>query len=160
MPSISYVGAPDWVQWILTLTIIVAALLGLLALVRKVWPILTRFVNTINSLADLPQFMVTTAATLAYQDEKIAEIHHEVHYNNGSSVKDSQARTEADVAELKLTVAGIDEGVKGMYPRLDDQDLRFDSADQDRADLREDLEQTRPHPPARKRPAKPKEPTS
>ncbi|MDQ1205024.1 hypothetical protein [Microbacterium sp. SORGH_AS_0862] len=26
--------------------------------------------------------------------QKVGEIHHEVHYNNGSSIKDSQLRTE------------------------------------------------------------------
>lgn len=102
------------------------------AFLYKAWPVITRFVTTINALGDLPRFMVATSATLHDQDEKIEQIHHEVNYNNGSSVKDAVRRVE--------------DGVKGIYGRLD-------SADTDRAELREDLENTRPV--ARKRTPKP-----
>lgn len=46
------------------------------------------------SVQGLREFMTRTDEALARQDTQIAEIHHEVHYNNGSSVKDSQKRTE------------------------------------------------------------------
>ncbi len=120
-----------------------ALLAGIYGFSRKLWPVLRKFVRTIESLDDLPQFMVTTAATLADQDTKIDEIHHQTHDNNGSSIKDSNKRIETRLAR-------VEEGVKGIYGRLD-------TADQDRAELREDLEQTKPRSPARKRPAKPKE---
>ena len=70
--------------------------------------------------------MITTAATLAGQDRQIAEIHHEVKYNNGSSVKDAVGRVER--------------GVAGIYDRLD-------AADVISRKLREDLEQTKPPQP-------------
>ena len=47
-----------------------------------------------DALTTLPEFMADTTATLKSQDEKIAEIHHEVQYNNGTSVKDSIERIE------------------------------------------------------------------
>lgn len=100
----------------------------------KGWPKIRALVRLVDALGVLPKFMVDTTATLLEQDKKIADIHHEVHYNNGTSVKDALARVEL--------------GVKGIYTRLD-------SADQDRRELREDLEQT--HPTARKRAPKPKE---
>lgn len=140
--NLSYNDLPDWAQWLVGLAVIIAAVLAVFGFVKKVWPVLSKFVVTVNALSDLPQFMITTAKTLADQDVKIEQIHHEVNYNNGSSVKDAVKRVEA--------------GVKGIYVRLDTQDLRFDSADQDRLELREDLEQTKPRTPARKRPAKPK----
>lgn len=121
---------------VLQLAAWVVGLCAVFIFIYKSWPILTRFVTTINSLADLPRFMVTTAATLAAQDVKIEEIHHEVHYNNGSSVKDAIGRVE--------------KGVAGLYTRAD----AADAAD---AAMRKELEDTRPHTPARKRPAKPKE---
>lgn len=132
--TINYNDLPEWAQWLVILAIVIAAVLAVIGFIRKVWPVLSRFVKTMDALNDLPQFMVTTARTLADQDVKIEQIHHEVNYNNGSSVKDSVARVET--------------GVKGIYKRLDD-------ADTDRRELREDLERTRPA--ARKRTPKPKE---
>lgn len=134
--TLSYTDLPSWAQWIVVLVIIIGAILTIIGFARKVWPLIARIVHTLDDLDNLPQFMITTAATLAEQDVKIAEIHHEVQFNNGSSVKDAISRVEI--------------GVKGIYGRLD-------SADQDRAELREDLEQTKPRPPARKRPTQPKE---
>jgi hypothetical protein len=134
MPPIDYSASPSWLQWVVGALAIMALLAGIYGFSRKLWPVLRKFVRTIESLDDLPQFMVTTAATLHDQDKKIDEIHHEVQFNNGSSVKDAVTRVE--------------EGVKGLYDRLDEVDI-------DRRELREDLEQTKPHSPARKRPAKP-----
>lgn len=119
--SISVFQAAAWV----------IGVLAVIAFFVKAWPKIRAFVRIMDSLAALPQFMVDTTKTLASQDAKIADIHHEVRYNNGSSVKDGLARVE--------------KGVQGIYGRLD-------AADKDRAELREDLEATGPHPPARKRP--------
>jgi hypothetical protein len=108
--------------------------IGVIAFLVKGWPKIRATVRLIDALGALPQFMADTTATLKSQDKKIADIHHEVHFNNGTSVKDGLNRVEL--------------GVKGIHDRLD-------RADTDRAELREDLE-ARPHPPARKRTAKPK----
>lgn len=128
------------ILWVVGILVVLG---GFLRGLYRAWPFIKQGVITINSLADLPRFMSTTAATLEAQDQgakerdiQIAEIHHEVHYNNGSSVKDAVARVEL--------------GVKGLYERAD-------AADQNAVELREDLEQTKPRSPARKRPPKPKE---
>lgn len=129
---------PDWLATLLGDTsalqlvfwaIAIAALIGMLI---KFWPLLTNIVVIVNALVSLPKFMEGTTATLEAQNSKIAEIHHEVNYNNGSSVKDAVHRVE--------------QGVKGIYVRLD-------SADADRDKLRDDLEHTRPAA-VRKRPTK------
>lgn len=135
MPGLYYTGLPEWLQWVLILGALAAALVGIIALFRKVWTIMNLFITRINSLDDLPQFMVTTAVSLAAQDVKIEQIHREVNYNGESSVKDAVRRVEL--------------GVKGIYERLDTADAVAD-------ELRHDLEITRPHP-IRKRPTKPKE---
>lgn len=122
--SISVFQAAAWVA---------AAAIVATFIVKVVWPQVRAFVRFMDAIAALPKFMVDTTATLNAQDTKIADIHHEVRYNNGSSVKDALKRVE--------------EGVKGLFTRLD-------AADVDRAELREDLEATGPHPPARKRPPK------
>lgn len=117
--SINYAEVPGWVQWLIALTVVVAALAAVVGLLRKAWPLLTKLVATMNNLEELPGFMERTSATLADQDRKIAEIHHETHDNSGSSLKDAGARTERNLTALTKTVKGIDEGVRGIYDRLD-----------------------------------------
>ena len=116
--------------------VVIVALFVIARLLMRFWPWLRKVMDLTSALAQLPAFIKRTDLTLAAQDTKIADIHHEVHYNNGSSVKDAVNRVEL--------------GVKGIYDRLD-------AADVDRRELREDLEQTRPHAPARKRAPKTKE---
>lgn len=83
--------------------------------VRKGWPALKRFAHAVLTFArvvdavqGLPEFIVRTDAvlqaqntTLGEQSEQIADIHHEVHFNNGSSVKDAVTRVEQDVKRVK-----------------------------------------------------------
>ena len=103
----------------------IVGIIAVLVFAYKAWPVLRGFVKLVENLQSLPTFMNDTTATLKAQDAQIGDIHHEVKYNNGSSVKDAIRRVES--------------GVKGIYARLD-------SADQDREDLRHDLEDTRPLP--------------
>lgn len=112
----------------------VLGILGIIGFVLKGWPKVRAFVTMVDSLAGLPKFMDATTATLKAQDTKIDQIHHEVNYNNGSSVKDAIERVEL--------------GVKGLYDRAD-------ASDQNAAELRSDLEHTSPQ--VRKRATKPKE---
>lgn len=112
-----------WITWLVTVGLIAGALTALIRFVPPAWKTLRRFTNTIDSLADLPEFITRTDATLAGQNVKIEEIHHEVNYNNGSSVKDAITRVE--------------KGVKGLYDRAD-------TTDAEAVLLRADLENTRP----------------
>lgn len=89
----------DWVEFwesvnVLQLAGWILGILGIIAFLVKGWPKIRAFVQLIDALSVLPAFMVNTTATLESQDEKIAEIHHEVNYNNGSSVKDAIKRIE------------------------------------------------------------------
>lgn len=122
---------------LLPLAIVIAAIVVLFLIGRGVyraWPVIKQFVLTVNAITGLPEFMERTDATLAGQNQKIAEIHHEVHFNNGSSVKDAAVRTEKAVGR-------VERGVKGLYKEI----ARLDAAD---ADLRTDLENTHPKPDA------------
>jgi hypothetical protein len=119
-----------WVTDLIWLGALVGALTAIIKFVPPFWRIVVRFVTTVNALADLPQFMITTARTLADQDagaiirdKKIEEIHHEVKYNNGSSVKDAIKRVE--------------EGVAGLYDKTAATDLKTIA-------LADELERTRP----------------
>lgn len=151
--TIDYSRLPEWAQWVLLIGAILTALGVIVVTVRKAWPAfvvfvrtLARFVSTMNALADLPQFMITTAATLQAQDagaierdKKIEEIHHEVHYNNGSSVKDAIKRVE--------------DGVAGLYTKPE--------IDAKTKVLSEEIKKTRPRQPVpRRRNYKPKGTTS
>jgi len=83
---------------------LVGAVLFVVWFKRKGWPWLQAFARAIiktaevvNAVQELPEFITRTDATLAAQDEQIADIHHEVHFNNGSSVKDAVTRVETTV---------------------------------------------------------------
>lgn len=118
------------------IAIVVLVLVLLFVLGRgifRAWPTIKQFVLTVNAITGLPEFMDRTDATLAGQDQKIAEIHHEVHFNNGTSVKDAATRTEKAVGR-------VERGVKGLYKEIE----VLKAVD---AVLRSDLEKTQPkHP--------------
>ena len=89
----------DWTEFWQSISVFQAALwiLGILAVIGffvKGWPKIRAFVRLVDALGSLPQFMADTTDTLEAQNEKIDEIHHEVQYNNGTSVKDSIGRIE------------------------------------------------------------------
>lgn len=113
----------DWPTWLASINlfqvaVVIIALWLIVRLLVKFWPWLRKVMALTSALAQLPDFIERT-------DKRIAEIHHEVHYNNGSSVKDAVERVEL--------------GVKGLYERMDDAE----AAD---AQLRQELEDTRPRP--------------
>jgi hypothetical protein len=147
MPSLDFSQAPPWLQWLLAVAAVVGFIVGAIRGIPPAWKFVTRFVGTVNNLAELPVELaamrtfreetkltladqnVTLAqqnTTLAGQDKKIAEIHHETHFNNGSSIKDATVR--------------IEKGVAGLYTKIE-------SLEQADADMRRDFEDTQPkHP--------------
>jgi len=118
----------DWPAWLasinlLQVAIVIVAAYVVIRLLVKFWPWLKKVMALTDALAQLPMFMAQTTKTLQNQNEQIAEIHHEVNYNNGSSVKDAVSRVEL--------------GVKGLYDRVDEL------SDSDIA-IRKEIETTRP----------------
>lgn len=94
MPSIDYSNAPAWLQWALAIAGLLTLVIAVIQFIRKGWPMLSRFVATINALSDLPEYIADSKQVLKEQNESLAAIKHEVEYNNGSSVKDAIARVE------------------------------------------------------------------
>jgi len=115
---------------------------GVLMFLRKAGPWFVTFakavINTatlIDSVKGLPDFIRRTDTTLetqnatlahqnetlAVQDERIAEIHHETHTNNGSSIKDAVVRTE-EVVNLQILPALIRLTESGAQLRSDFED--------------------------------------
>lgn len=118
MPSLNFADAWPWLQWVLAVAAVVAFVGGAIKVVPGAWRGISRFVSTINALSALPEdlakqdaFREQVKITLEKQDEKIAEIHHEVNYNNGSSVKDAVRRVElkVDGAVEDLGVIRVDQ---------------------------------------------------
>lgn len=150
---------PPWLRdWMHTVTLWdlalwLAAAIALVALAKKGWPALKRFatrlsafIRTVDAVAGLPEFIERT-------NRKIDEIHHEVNYNNGSSVKDAARRIEQGVAGLYRRVGGLDESLAGVHGRLDDVDRQLtelasadDEIRHDAEQLRADFEDTHPRP--------------
>lgn len=121
---------------LLQVAIVILAAYVTIRLLIRFWPWLRGLIALVDALGKLPGFIDRT-------EKAIGEIHHEVHYNNGSSVKDAVDRVER--------------GVKGLYDRLD----KTEAADAAQSTLAREnsnrilkLEQTRP---PRRLPQKPKE---
>lgn len=130
---------PEWIiAWLTTVNLweillfaaaAVAALLGAKRFAAKGWPALKRLAAAILNLSEfieaargLPEFMQST-------EEKIGQIHHEVHFNNGGSVKDAVVRVER-------TSERLEEGVRGVHERLDGVDGQLVTVATDIAELR------------------------
>jgi hypothetical protein len=134
----SFRDFPTWLQDVLIIAGILILLAAVVGFVRKTWPALKAFVETVISLQNLPAFMETTTKTLAAQDARqrdvatgliaqnvqIAEIHHEIRLNTGTSVKDTVIRLETSIGgvsdrQVKVLAAQtrIEKGVAGLYER-------------------------------------------
>jgi hypothetical protein len=108
-------GFQEWAESVSLWQIIgwSAGIIGFVLFVWKGWPWLRKtataivnFATIVDAVQELPAFIERTDKTLEAQNEQIADIHHEVHFNNGSSVKDAVIRVE--------------EGVAGLYDKVDD----------------------------------------
>jgi ABC-type siderophore export system fused ATPase/permease subunit len=97
------VTAVQVVAWVACATVVTVAFV-------KAWPWVRKAFKLVDALTELADFIPETRATLKLQDERIAEIHHETHENNGTSIKDSMRRTEN-------TLDRVERGVKGLYDR-------------------------------------------
>jgi len=93
MPSLDFSQAWPWLQWVIAVSVVLGVIFGAIRGIPAAWKFISQFVNTINALSDLPEFIERT-------NDRIDDIHHEVHYNNGSSVKDAVARVETKTDEL------------------------------------------------------------
>lgn len=165
VPALDYAHLPPFWQWVLLIGAILTALAILYGFGRRLWKalgVIARLTAAAPALMDLPQFMITTAHTLADQDEKIKEIHHEVQFNNGSSVKDAVTRVETVLTEntkkLSTQIAAqrrIEKGVKGLYDRVDQNEADAAVDRKNIAAAQKELEDTRPV--VKRRTYKPKE---
>lgn len=102
----------------------VAAAASFMFLIIRLWPIVVKFVNTVNALNDLP-------AKLALLDD----IHHEVRPNTGTSMNDAIRRTEARVQTLEARLTEQSEKIDGL------QEL-MEAGDTELAERVNDLENT------------------
>ncbi|MBO1805829.1 hypothetical protein [Leucobacter ruminantium] len=100
------------------LVLLVGAVVALIILIVKVWPLVRRFVATIDALADLPAKM-----------RLLDEIHHEVRPNTGTSMNDALRRVEAEqirqAEELADQSAKLDtqsEQIAGLQKLMEDGD--------------------------------------
>jgi hypothetical protein len=105
MPSLDFSQAWPWLQWVLGVAAVVAFVGGAVKLIPAVWRFISRSVTTINSLADLPEFIDATKSTLNAQDATLAAIKHEVLPNNGGSLRDAVDRHGSVLAEVQANLA-------------------------------------------------------
>lgn len=79
------------------------AILGIIAVtIIKSWRPVRAVVRFFDAMIGAPE-RPGILDRMASLEQKVGEIHHEVHYNNGSSVKDSTARLEASLRRVEDT---------------------------------------------------------
>jgi hypothetical protein len=99
-------------------------IIAVLTLLGRGWPRLRGFVRVIDSLGVLPgfierteEFQERTTESLVARDETISDIHREVKFNGGSTLKDAIRRLEiavqgladrADAAEVAAELLRVD----------------------------------------------------
>ncbi|KRC52120.1 hypothetical protein ASE16_03470 [Leifsonia sp. Root227] len=105
MPSLEFGDAWPWLQWVLAVAAVVAFIGGAIKVIPSAWRFVSRFVTTINSLADLPEFIDKTKDTLKAQDASLASIKHEVLPNNGGSLRDAVDRHGEVLADVQAKLA-------------------------------------------------------
>jgi hypothetical protein len=105
MPSLDFSTAWPWLQWVLGVAAVVAFVGGAIKVIPGAWRFVSQFVTTINSLADLPEFIDKTKSTLTAQDDALSAIKHEVLPNNGGSLRDAVDRHGDVLAEVQAKLA-------------------------------------------------------
>jgi hypothetical protein len=98
---------------------ITAFILGVVAFFKKGWPWLVSFARAIQKTSQVVDAVQELPEFIARTDQRIAEIHHEVHYNNGSSVKDAVRRVENGVAGLYDEIAELKEADDAIRRDID-----------------------------------------
>lgn len=127
-------GFQEWAESVSLWQIIgwTAGLVGVVLFFWKGWPWLRKtatavvhFAQIVDAVQELPAFIERTDKTLKAQDSAIADIHHEVHFNNGSSVKDGVSRLESGVADLSLKVTEVAEDLADAKKALATSDAKI-----------------------------------
>ena len=117
---------------LLQVATVIVALYVIARLLMRFWPWLRKVMELTAAIAQLPDFIERTDITLRGQDTAIKSIYHETHQNNGSSLKDAVDRVE--------------EGVKGIYNRLDGLEESVEELHETDEKLSDQIEeQTQPH---------------
>lgn len=114
-------------ELVATLAAVAAAIWGAWLFIAKVWPVLkgipsgvVAFARGVITAAQVLDSVKGLPAFIERTDARIGEIHHEVHFNNGTSVKDAAIRTEKAVADLNETAARLEAGVAGLYTKVEE----------------------------------------
>lgn len=88
---------------------------ALLFALYKLWPIVVKFVETVNALSDLPAKLEKIDSI----DTQVQDIHHETHFNSGTSIKDAMLRVENKVDELHAAMVAGDSALTDRVDELE-----------------------------------------
>ena len=99
--------------------------------VVKLWPVVAKFVETINALSVLPEKL-----------RLLDEIHHEVRPNTGTSMNDSVRRTERLAINLDNRVAALEQTAADQTTQINGLQELMESGDSELAERVDDIEST------------------
>lgn len=74
----------------------IAALIALLLALRKAWPAIRHFVDTVDALGDLPKFM----QTVAHLGTTLERVRHQVENDHDENFRDEVTNMRKEVSEI------------------------------------------------------------
>ena len=91
----------------------------LFTFVVKAWPFIRSFFQILDALVKLPGFIMKTDKFMDETAKSVKDIHHEVQFNNGSSVKDAVQRIENKVSHLEVGTESLNLFLAGQDKKRD-----------------------------------------
>jgi Protein of unknown function (DUF2746). len=114
--------------------------IAVMGLVRREWKPFRRFINTMDQLAELPEFASETKAMLE-------RLRAQVENSHNTNFRDDVTALGEDLREVKESVDGVhgrldrvETGVAGLYGKVDE----LEAADHTTSDRIKDIEKTIP----------------
>lgn len=139
--------------YLMPAVIIVAVLFVLFYIGRAVWrawPIIKQFVLTVNAITGLPEFMQRTDERFTALGNDLGRVRKQVENDHKTNFRDdltdaqeTAKRVERGVRSLHLKHAAATRSNNKRFDKLDAQIAELHAAD---AALRDDIENTQPHP--------------
>lgn len=92
--------------------LVVLSTVGIIAFLWKAWPVIRKFVESVNTVAALPD-------TLSGMQKSLSRIEHEVFPNSGQSMRDAVNRTEMRSRTTEGKVDSVEQKVDELVLRFD-----------------------------------------
>lgn len=116
-------AVPPWLQWVIVIAAVLAVVAGGIRAVPPLWQFITRIINLVDALTELPDF-------LERNDPILQELNRQIVNDHGHVILRNQLDTvEAGIKDAKRRLERVEDGVKGLYDDQENLTQRFNDAE-------------------------------